>query len=297
MELNASETETAAIAELADLAEKNLPAQVITAADGRVFAIHRSDVEVRDISLPNSVPVPMPQVLMAVAQLQTSLALTQYLHRFKDADSMMFGDVGTNTVTAILDYHVRPTENVVDKGELPVDAGVPANKPAMPRRTAHRAVLKLRHSQEWMVWAGTNDKMMSHLAFSNFLEENAMDVIQPSGGALLEICKDLQVKGTADFKSSTRNGDVVSIEYRKQDDVSNSASIELPAEIMIAIPVYFGEEPITMNVLLRRKVEEGKLTLGIKIKRLENHKQDEFLRIVNEVSADTDVEVVLGNPA
>ena len=205
----------------------------------------------------------------------------------------MFADVQASKITAIMDYHVRPDLNRPDWKE---EDGKPLPEGAEPRHAAHRAILQLRHSQEWHTWVGQNEKLMSHLAFANFLEENGIDVTQPSGGALLELCKDLQVKGNADFKSSVRQGDVVSIEYRKSDDVSTTDNIELPAEIMISIPVYFGEPAITMNVLLRRKVEDGKLFLGFKIKRLENHKQDEFLRIVDSIETDTQVEAVLGNP-
>jgi hypothetical protein len=158
-------------------------------------------------------------------------------------------------------------------------AGVRANEPAKPRHSAHRAVLQLRHSQEWATWTSRNEKLMSHTDFANFLEENAIDVVSPDGAALLELTRDLQVKGGVTFKSSVRMGDTVSFEYQKADDVSTKGDLELPAMISIAIPVYFGEEPITMNVLLRRKIDDGQLFLGFKIMRMENVKQSEFLRI------------------
>jgi uncharacterized protein YfdQ (DUF2303 family) len=138
---------------------------------------------------------------------------------------------------------------------------------------------------------------MTHVNFANFLEENAVDVINPDGAALLELIRDLNVKSGSTFKSQVRMGDVVKFEYQKADDVSSKEEIEMPVGFTLNIPVYFGEPPITMNALLRRKIDDGQLFLGFKIQRLENHKQDEFLRIAHEISAETGVETVLGNPA
>jgi hypothetical protein len=288
-------TDAAVISKLTQLADANLAAQVIKTDDGRTFAIHRNDIMVTDKTLPNAAEVLPPKVIALTTQLQTSLALCQYLHRFKDADSIMFADVTGSKITAILDYHVRPTANITDR-PTPQQAGA-EGKPAFPRHSAHRAVLQLRHSQEWAVWTGQNEKLMSHVNFANFLEENAMDVINPDGAALLELIRDLNVKSGSTFKSQVRQGDVVKFEYQKADDVSSKEEIEMPVGFTLSIPVYFGEEPITMNVLLRRKIDDGQLFLGFKIQRLENNKQTEFLRIAEEISAHTNVESVLGNPA
>lgn len=285
-ELDPNETNVGAIAELARLAEENLPAQIITLPDGRTFGIHRQDIQLANLTPENAGDVFAPKIIKLTTQLQTSLALTQYLHRFKDADSIMFADVAGNKITAIVDYHVRPTAT---EGRLPVEA--------KPRHSAHRALLQLKHSQEWATWTSRNEKLMSHTDFAGFLEENAIDVVSPDGAALLELTRDLQVKGGVSFKSSIRMGDTVSFEYQKADDVSTKGDLELPAMISIAIPVYFGEPPITMNVLLRRKIDDGQLFLGFKIMRLENHKQAEFLRIATTIEADTEVESILGNPA
>lgn len=290
MDLDDHPTDAAAVAELARLADGNLPAQVIKTDDGRTLKIHRDDVQITDITPTNAAEVYAPKIIALTTQLQTSLALCQYLHRFKDADSILFADVMNSKITGILDYHVRPTHNL--EGDKPVD-----EKGAVPRHSAHRAVLQLRHSQEWHTWVGKNEKLMSHTDFAGFLEENGMDIIVPDGAALLELCRDLQIKGGMTFKSSIRMGDTMNIEYQKDSDVSTKDNLELPAAITIKIPVYFGEEPITLGVLLRRKIDDGQLFLGFKIMRLENAKQAEFLRIAHEISADTDVESVLGNPA
>ena len=284
MDLDDHPTDAAAVAELARLADGNLPAQVIKTDDGRTLKIHRNDVTITDITPTNAAEVYAPKIIALTTQLQTSLALCQYLHRFKDDDSILFADVMNSKITCILDYHVRPND-----GEKQSDA--------VPRHSAHRAVLQLRHSQEWQTWVSRNEKLMSHTDFAGFLEENGMDIIVPDGAALLELCRDLQIKGGMTFKSSIRMGDTMNIEYQKDSDVSTKDNLELPAAITIKIPVYFGEEPITLGVLLRRKIDDGQLFLGFKIMRLENAKQAEFLRIAHEISADTDVESVLGNPA
>ena len=297
MDLDETSNETTAIAALARLADETLPAQMISTPDGRVFAIHRDDVQMRDITPPNKAEVYPPKIIALTTQLQTAIALTQYLHRFKDADSLMFADVTNSRITAILDYHVRPVANTPVEMQQPVDAGVRANEGAKPRHSAHRAVLQLRHSKEWQVWTGMNEKLVKHAQFIDFLEENALDVQNPSAAGVLEICRDLQVKAGTAFKTTVRDGDYVNISYQKDNDVTTAGEVRMPSELEIAIPVYFGELPVSMRVLLRRKVDDGELWLGFKILRLENHKQDEFLRIANTIEADTSVESVLGNPA
>jgi hypothetical protein len=287
-------TDAAVITELARAADQTVAAQIVNMPDGRTFAVHRNDVVISDKTPENAAEVYPPKIIKLTTQLQTSLALAQYLHRFKDDDSIMFADVMASRITAILDYHVRPTAN--QPAPAPDGAAINA-EPAKPRHSAHRAILQLRHAQEWAVWTGQNEKLMSHVAFANFLEENAVDVINPDGAALLELIRDLNVKSGSTFKSQVRMGDVVKFEYQKADDVSSKEEIEMPIGFTLNIPVYFGEPPITMNALLRRKIDDGQLFLGFKIQRLENHKQTEFMRIADEISAETDVETVLGNPA
>lgn len=294
MELDDHENSAATIIDLATRSSATVSAQIVDCPNGQRFAVTRDDFQLKDITPPNAAEVLPPKIISLTTQLQTAEALAQYLHRFKDSDSIMFADVTASKITAILDYHLRPSVNVPvgDPAE-----GKAANTPAVPRHSAHRAVLQLRHSKEWETWARANETLMKHVQFVEFLEENALDIQNPSGGELIEICRDLQVKAGTNFKTSVRDGDYVNISFQKDNDVSTAGEIRLPAEMEISIPVYFGELPISMRVLLRRKVDDGELLLGFKILRMENHKQDEFLRIASEISTDTNVESVLGNPS
>ena len=77
MELDDHSTDAAAIAELASLAESNLPAQIVGLPDGRVFGVRRDDVKFENLTPANKAEVFAPKIIALTTQLQTSLALTQ----------------------------------------------------------------------------------------------------------------------------------------------------------------------------------------------------------------------------
>lgn len=265
------DSEVKAAAELAIAAVNGLPAAIMKTEDGRVFKAHRNDVSVAEITEPGQKEIYPPRQVAANVKLQTSGSLKAYLNRFKNVDSMLFADITTNSLHGVIDYHGAGHDTHGFTGILTA------------KHAIHSAVLILPKSKEWEVWVGNNEKLMSHEGFASFLEENALDVETPNGGDLLELCRDLQVKSGTEFKSSIRMGDTVKFEYKKDNEINE---LQLPSEFIISIPVYFGEPPISLRCLTRRKIDDGNLFLGYKIVRLENARQQEFQRIVSDVQFD-----------
>ena len=98
------------------------------------------------------------------------------------------------------------------------------------------------------------------------------------------------------FSSSIRMGDTVSFEFQKGDDVSTKDNVGFPVQIKISIPVYFGEDPVSVVCFLRRKVQEGRLFLGYVMSRTENIRQAEFHRIAASIVDGTGCVMVAGKP-
>lgn len=272
-------SETTDIVELAEAAGR-LPVKIET-NDGRTLIALpgvQGSYQYHDVTVPNAADVPLPKLLKQSVAIQTSGSLKAYVNRFKNDDSMLFADIGANVITAVIDYHEAPLELMNPKALY----------------GAHVATLTLAHSKEWLTWINQNEKLVDQVMFANFLEENGLDFLEPTGGELLDICRDLQVTGSKHFEGSVRDGSLVKLTYKKEEGATTSLDMELPSEFMIAIPVYFDEPPVQIRCLMRRKIDDGDLYLGYKMIRVENARQDEFQRIAGVVQFDTHITMVNG---
>lgn len=271
------------------IAQTALKPTMFATDDGRKFMTvptGNGAFKVEQISIPNAAEVLMPKVVTQHVRVQTTGSLIDYTNRFKNADSVLFADIASNSIVTVIDYHGPVDEDDDIKGIL------------NPKLALHRATLALPFSLEWQTWTKASGTMMTHVQFATFLEENSYDVVSPVGADLLELCRDLQVIQNVNFGSSVRMGDVTNVEYKKESDATAKGTIALPQTIMLSIPVYFGEPPVPVQAYMRRQIEDGKLRLGIALSRAENVRQMEFHRIVDEVKASVDaLTTVYGTPA
>lgn len=266
-----------------------------TLPDGRTFAAipkgPNAGYELREVTADNAVAEIKPTRVCEHVNIQSTTSMVEYVNRFKNADSVMFANINANQIDAVIDYHKQPEANAGN----PIPEGVNPGRDPSPDFGGHRATLTLPFSQEWDTWVGNSEKLMPHVDFATFLEENSIDIITPAGGDLLEVCRDLQVKSGFNFNSSIRQGDVVSFEIQKGDDVSTKDNIELPTSVTISIPVYFGEPNVTMIAFMRRKIVDGRLYLGFKLSRYEQARQADFKRIVSAMASQVEITTLYGS--
>lgn len=294
-------TDAAVGAILALEAEKGVV--MFTANGNREFvAVPFNDgYTLQQITQDNAADVHVPKLVTASVRVQTAGSLGDYINRFKNADTSLFADIASDTIVSIIDYHKMPGANMPSTGAVDpsaADEGPSSDFSAHAQLNLHRVTLKLPKSLEWDIWTKGDGQLMKHIAFASFLEENSIDIVEPSGASLLELCRDLQVKANMNFNSSIRFGDAVNIEYQKGDDVSTKENMQLPTEIVLQIPVYFGESPVLMKAFLRREITDGVLKLGFKLSRAEAVRQAEFHRVVNELMAQVNhLPMVYGTPA
>ena len=268
-------TDASVVHELSRLAEGNVPALHFTTGDNRRFMVRRDDFVIEDKTLPNAADVLPPKIVTATVTVQRASSLTSYMNIYKNAASLLFADIDRDTVVGAIDYH---------QGGSTID----------PRHNKHTATLQLKRSEEWNRWTQKNEKLMDQVEFADFLEENHWDVSDPTGAELLELCRDLHASDDQSVKSVVRDGDVIKIAFQKETGVQTTDGIEMPSEFAITIPVYFGEPPVTLTCLMRRKVQGPNLLLGFKIVRLEAIRQSEFQRVVEAVSVDTNLPAIYG---
>lgn len=265
--------------------------EIITTADGREFLITPESMSHEDISPPNKPDVLMPKLVKQTVTLQTVESLVAYVNRMKNFDTMLFADITTNRIVSIIDFHKMPGANIVGDGHIETAHD------AASTLSQHLAILNLPFSQEWAIWNKFDEVLLSHRAFASFLEENQIDVISPPGGDLLELCRDLQVINNVNFSSAVRNGDYAQIAFSKESDATSRGEVQLPISITLSIPVYFGEPKVLVTAFMRRKIEDGKLSLGYKLIRAENIRQDEFHRIVGTIAGTVELTTLYGKPS
>lgn len=264
---------------IADLAVKaNQGAEIIPGPDGRRFLILPEGFTTQELlDDPDGMIVPPPVRIKQAVLVQTADSLVDYVQRFKTADTVLFADIASNKIRALIDYH-----------------GAKA-----PARLDHGATLDLPFSEEWRTWFQASGHLKGQLDFARFLEENAVDVIAPDGAELLEVCRDLQSKRKVDFRKAVRtSGGGESFEYSEESETkAKTGGVEVPTQFKLSIPVYFDGAATELFAFLRFKIDEGNLTLGYVLHRAEHVRQAVFRQIVLDVGERTQCPVVFGRPS
>lgn len=264
-------TETESVA---DLARKSAAPSTIKTDDGREFLVFSEGATVREISDEHSLQVTKPRYIKQQVTLQTQDSLVDYVKRFKSANTTLFADIGGNTIVGLMDYHA----------------------PSAADHVSHRATLTLPFSEEWRIWTSISGTLKGQLDFARFVEENAADVRTPSAGELLDACRDLQVRRKVNFIKAVRTAsDNENFEWSEETNATTKkGDLELPTKFTLGLPVYFGEAETELNAFLRWRLDDGTLTLGIQLHRVEHVRQAVFKQVVTAVSEATGCQVVFG---
>lgn len=257
--------------------------QVISTQRGRELLILPDGFNYRDVTEKHGVPELLPDHVDQVVTVQTVDSLVAYVDDYKGPATRIFADMDANAISTVIDYHRPPT-------------ATDANSAASPLHAAHVARLKLPFSIEWEAWTAASGKMLGQLDFARFLEENAADIVTPSGADLLEACRDIQTARNVDFKKAVRtSSDNECFEYADVTEArTKQGSVEIPSRFTLSIPVYFGQPPILLDAFLRWRLDDTKLLLGIVLHRPEHARQAEFQAIVADVANRTQRPAVFG---
>lgn len=136
----------------------------------------------------------------------------------------------------------------------------------------HRVNLVLRATPQWTKWRGIDGKFLDQTTFAEFVEDNIEDVAEPAGALLLEIARDLQITRATAFRSAQRNSSGAVHFTHTQDDTTKvgAGEISIPEVIALGVAPFQGIQPFRVPARLRYRLNDGKLTLGIKLQRIED---------------------------
>lgn len=199
-------------------------------------------------------------------------SFASYVNQFKDSDTRIFAKRGE--ITAVIDYHRREA----------ADYGV------------HVVTFAPEQSEQWYAW--TQAAPMPQAGFAEFIEERRADIIEPSAASLLDIVTKFRATKKTDYDSVVYqpNGDVM-INYSEKTDSAGKAGVPVPTELKLGIPVYFRGRPYEVPVLMRYRLNDGKLTFILRIDRKRIIEEAAFEDVIKDVAAQTGIEVYRGNLA
>lgn len=259
---------------IADLARKaTSAASTVKTESGREFLILPADLRSTDVTDPHGLQPKKPIYIKQAVTVQTADSLVEYVNKYKTADTMLFADVDTNKIVAHIDYH----------------------RAGSAEHIAHSASMQLRFSEEWSSWRKIDGELMKQLDFARFIEENSADVVAPSGGELLEVCRDLQAVRGVNFKRAVRtNTDHENFEFVDNTEMRSKTGVEVPTKFELSIPVYFGERNVPLQAFLRWNLVGEVLALGVKLHRHEHVRQAMFKEIVTAAADRTSCPAVYG---
>lgn len=159
-----------------------------------------------------------------------------------------------------------------------------------------RAEILFRFTPQWLKWKAIDGKMLPQLAFAEFIEDNLGDIVSPAGADMLEIAQELSAKRSVDFKSNVRLADG-RLQFQNIEDIAAQVGvgqIAIPPTITLGIAPVFGLPPFRVDARFRYRIENGKLTLGVKLQRIEDIMAAVVNDMVNGTLADGDRPAVAG---
>lgn len=273
-----------------DLAIATTAPRTVTGPDGVVYAvIWRGQSQMLERLTPEGgLETKPPGRIRQTVELATSESLIDYAKRFRDGRSVFFADVDADKIVCVLDYHSSSRDDISLGNPDAWQATTAANF------GEHVAELNLRRSLEWAAWSKADGAMVQQLDFVRFLDDNRDDIISPDAGTVIDACRDLQSLRRVKFNAVARlDSDNVSIEF-DDETTATARQIDMPASFLVRMPVYFEGETVDIEAALRWRVEDGKLLLGLRLKRAERVRQAMFRQVVGEIAEATGVQALYG---
>lgn len=187
-----------------------------------------------------------------------------FFNRFKDANSMIFGNPDNNTFTGVLDYHS------------------PEDKEG--RECKFRVAFSMRTTDRWDTWEENNKVAMAQEQFATFIEDNLPDIYTPDGkmpsaADMLEVSRTLQVTGGHKFNQQTNLKDG-SRHFSYVEDNAGVAGakgeVAVPDKFCIRMPIFMNQPPVTIECRLRYRINSGKMSMWYDLFRIDELLDKEF---------------------
>ena len=184
-----------------------------------------------------------PRFLVANPVFIDVVAFIAYVNEFKTPETRIFYS-RKGEFQAVFDWHQA--------------SGPTAT--AQAQHGDHHAQLKIQHTPEWLTWTGSNEKSMGQQDFAEFLEDNALDLIEPSIETMLQVARGLTATIGGNFKSvinQTNGSSAYTFEEMIEGRVSGTVPVEIPNDFKIALAPFIKGNRYPIECRLRYRLGGG----------------------------------------
>lgn len=243
------------------------------------FALVPNGTEVKSLAqfqFPQGVP---PDHIQGTVQVRDAKSFCSYVNAFADERTRIFAEPASQSFLVVIDYHR-------------------AGADCMPEFLHHRVSFAMVLDDRWKTWVGKNEKVFNQVDFAEFCEDHSADISDPSGAHMLEVARDLKASSSGNFESKIvpKSGSVQMKFTETVDGKVGSGEIEVPEFFKLSIPIFYGEEPISISARLRYRITGGNLTFFYKLYRQSELLNDAFNKAVASIATELKCDVLLGSP-
>lgn len=205
-------------------------------------------------------------------------SLAAYVNDHKvDGATALFAHPDRLQFVGIIDWHSRGADGAAAWGE-------------------HRVTAELTRTHEWDTWRKADNKLVPQVEFAEFLRDQRQVIVDPTGSDLLAIVQDFQASSSGRFKSrvNPHNGEVDFTYTETVDGRGRDASVTMPEKLTLALIPFDGLEPVQVDALLRWRIRDGQLVVGVQLQQVWQIERDAFEEAVADLETATGITPYLG---
>jgi uncharacterized protein YfdQ (DUF2303 family) len=164
----------------------------------------------------------------------------------------------------------------------------------------HRLQLKLTKTDPWKRWEAIDGRLMTQESFAEFVEESVLDIEDPDSATMLDLAQHFEATSRADFQSSQLldNGQRRFV-YKEtiQAKAGQAGNLDIPKELTLGLAPYEGGDRYAVKALLRFRLGDGGLKMGVRLVRPEVILEKAFADVLQATHETIGVPVLVGTPA
>ena len=236
---------------------------------------------------------PRPTRKAGRVTLATAASFIDWVNRNKTPETVIYAKEGDTSFQAIFNGHeanVQPTQGTGDTE----GGGFTDGRAGWGDFTAYYGCPL---SDEWKRWFGNSQhdaddkKIKSHAEFISFIEDNLLDITNPSSGQMLQSVRAFEAKRDVKFASAKRldNGDVSFAYAEDTQQQMLPGSLSLPSVFSITIPVFKGGTAYVIDANLRYRITSGGLFLWYELIRPHKSLEHAFKQVREQIAEGTSV--------
>lgn len=226
-----------------------------------------------------------PRRAQGARTVTDAASFVEYVNRHATPGTEVYAHSNTSSVVGVLDSHAGAYND--------------------PGWQGHRVSLVLEHTKAWLAWAKHDlavaqaNLWFGQEEFAEFIEQRALDVIEPAHADLIDIATTFTATKSADFNSTRRldNGDVnIAFTETTKAKAGQKGDLTIPQSIRLAIRPYVGGPLYSLRARFRYRLVGGSLMLGYALERPENILESAFDDIVTEIREGKTIAATDGEP-